>query len=115
MRGVDWRQGMIAARDGAPIGVQSFGAGPGIVVIPGNNRRAHHYEGLARGLAGAHTVHVIERRGRGVSGPRGTSYSVETEVDDVLAVMEDTGAQMVFGHSYGGLVALHGWRAGVRR
>ncbi|MEU4294486.1 alpha/beta hydrolase [Kribbella sp. NPDC026596] len=107
MRGVDWRQGMIAARDGAPIGVQSFGAGPGIVVIPGNNRRAHHYEGLARGLAGAHTVHVIERRGRGVSGPRGTSYSVETEVDDVLAVMEDTGAQMVFGHSYGGLVALH--------
>jgi len=37
---------------------------------------------------------------------------VETEVDDVLAVMEHTGARMVFGHSYGGLVALH---VGMRR
>jgi pimeloyl-ACP methyl ester carboxylesterase len=107
MSGVDWRQEVVAAGDGAPIGVLSLGAGPGVVVIPGNNRRAHHYAGLARGLAGAHTVHVVERRGRGVSAPQGPSYDVETEVGDVLAVMEYTGARMVFGHSYGGLVALH--------
>jgi pimeloyl-ACP methyl ester carboxylesterase len=107
MRGVDWRQDAVVAGDGAPVGVLSTGAGPGIVVVPGNNRRAHHYEGLARGLAGAQTVHVVERRGRGASGARGASYGVETEVDDVLAVMEHTGARMVFGHSYGGLVALH--------
>ncbi|MEV5968153.1 alpha/beta hydrolase [Kribbella sp. NPDC051952] len=107
MSGADWRQDVVAAGDGTAIGVLSLGSGPGMVVIPGNNRRAHHYENLARGLAGAHTVHVIERRGRGVSGPQGPAYSVETEVDDVLAVMEHTGARMVFGHSYGGLVALH--------
>jgi pimeloyl-ACP methyl ester carboxylesterase len=78
-----------------------------VVVIPGNNRRAHHYERLARGLAGVHAVHVVERRGRGASGPRSAAYSVETEADDVLAVMEHTGARVVFGHSYGGLIALH--------
>src|SRR4051794_8454806 len=55
------------------VAVESFGAGPGVVVVPGTNRRAHHYASLARALAGAHTVHVVERRGRGESSPRGTS------------------------------------------
>ncbi|MFI5695778.1 alpha/beta fold hydrolase [Kribbella sp. NPDC051586] len=77
------------------------------MVVPGNNRRAHHYERLARGLAGVHAVHVVERRGRGASEARAAAYSVETEADDVLAVMERTGARVVFGHSYGGLIALH--------
>ncbi|WP_427884771.1 alpha/beta fold hydrolase [Kribbella sp. GL6] len=89
------------------VAVESFGAGPGVVVVPGTNRRAHHYAALARELAGAHTVHVVERRGRGESAARGTSYSVEAEVDDVLGVLERTGARVVFGHSYGGLIALH--------
>ncbi|WP_432889260.1 alpha/beta fold hydrolase [Kribbella sp. CA-245084] len=97
-----WRRSVV---DG--VEVSSTGAGPGVVVIPGNNRRAHQYERLARGLAGVHTVHVVERRGRGASAPRGTAYSIETETDDVLAVMERTGARVVFGHSYGGLIALH--------
>jgi len=106
VRKAEWGRDVAVAGDGAAIGILTVGSGPG------NNRRAHHYEALARGLAGAHEVHVIERRGRGVSGARGASYGVETEVDDVLAVMEHTGARMVFGHSYGGLVALH---VGLRR
>jgi pimeloyl-ACP methyl ester carboxylesterase len=39
--------------------------------------------------------------------PRDASYSVETEVDDVLRVLEHTGSRVVFGHSYGGLIGLH--------
>jgi pimeloyl-ACP methyl ester carboxylesterase len=97
-----WRRGLVAG-----VEVSSTGSGPGLVVVPGNNRRAHHYERLARGLAGVHTVHVVERRGRGASAPRGTTYSVETEADDVLAVLEHTASRVVFGHSYGGLIALH--------
>ncbi|TCC34624.1 alpha/beta fold hydrolase [Kribbella sindirgiensis] len=103
MRGTEeWVRGLVAG-----VEVSTTGAGPGVVVIPGVNRRSHHYKQLARGLAGAHTVHVIERRGRGASAARGPSYSVETDADDVLAVLEHTGARAVFGHSYGGLVALH--------
>ncbi|MFI6921828.1 alpha/beta fold hydrolase [Nonomuraea spiralis] len=107
-----WQTAEVTSRDGTTIAVLGAGRGPGLVVIPGNNRRAHHYEALAQELSGTYGVHVIERRGRGLSGPQGPAYSVETEVDDALAVMDHTGARLVFGHSYGGLVALH---LGLRR
>jgi pimeloyl-ACP methyl ester carboxylesterase len=94
------------------IDVLSFGDGPGLVVLPGNFRRAHHYATLARALAETGPVHVVERRGRGASGPRRPGYTVEHEVDDVLEVLDRTGSSRLFGHSYGGLIALH---AGLRR
>jgi pimeloyl-ACP methyl ester carboxylesterase len=104
---IDLRHDTVASRDGTAIAVLSAGRGPGLVVIPGNNRRAHHYRDLVRHLLDTHTVHVVERRGRGHSGPQGPTYSVEVEVDDALAVMQHTRSHLVFGHSYGGLVALH--------
>ncbi|MEU8326392.1 alpha/beta hydrolase [Nonomuraea sp. NPDC048881] len=107
-----WRSADVTSKDGTTIAVLSAGRGPGLLMIPGNNRRAHHYGALARALSGTHSVHVIERRGRGGSGPQGPAYGVDTEVEDALAVMDRTGARLVFGHSYGGLVALH---LGLRR
>jgi pimeloyl-ACP methyl ester carboxylesterase len=104
---IEWQNGAVTSGDGTAIAFLSQGRGPGLVVIPGNNRRAHHYGALAQRLSDTYTVHVIERRGRGRSGPQSPSYSVEAEVDDAIAVMEDTGSNLVFGHSYGGLVALH--------
>ncbi|WP_214322700.1 alpha/beta fold hydrolase [Nonomuraea sediminis] len=108
----EWRTGAVTSRSGATVATLSAGRGPGVVVVPGNNRRAHHYRALAQELSGSYSVHVIERRGRGQSDPQGPGYSVDTEVDDALAVMDHTGARLVFGHSYGGLVALH---LGLRR
>jgi pimeloyl-ACP methyl ester carboxylesterase len=55
-------------------------------------------------------VHVIDRRGRGGSGPQGADYSIERELEDLFAVQAQTGATAVFGHSYGGLVALEAAR-----
>ncbi|MFC4587588.1 alpha/beta fold hydrolase [Sphaerisporangium corydalis] len=109
---IAWRNGMVASRDGTAISFLSTGRGPGLVVIPGNNRRAHHYEALARELSGTFTVHVIDRRGRGLSGPQGPGYRIDDEVDDALAVMDHTGTELLFGHSYGGLAAL---RLALRR
>ncbi len=96
-----------ASADGTTISVLSFGQGPGLVVVPGNNRRAHHYAALAQDLAATLPVHVVERWGRGESGPRGPGYGIGAEVADVRAVLVRTGSSMLFGHSYGGLVALH--------
>lgn len=109
---VDWEPGLVTSRDGTAVNYLSTGHGPGLVVVPGNNRRAHHYATLAHELSAGYSVHVLDRRGRGLSGPQGPGYGVEREVDDVEAVLERTGARTVFGHSYGGLVALH---VGLRR
>jgi len=52
-------------------------------------------------------VHIVERRGRGASPPQGPDYGLDQEVADTLEVLDETGSGQVFGHSYGGLVALH--------
>jgi pimeloyl-ACP methyl ester carboxylesterase len=89
------------------VSVKSVGRGPGLVVIPGTTRRAHHYDKMAAALADRYTVHMIDRRGRGASPPLDRDYGLETEVADALEVIDETGSEQVFGHSYGGLVGLH--------
>jgi len=61
---------------------------------------------LASELAEHYTIHIIERRGRGLSSPQGAEYSMTKECEDVLAVQEQTGACLLIGHSFGGLIAL---------
>ena len=90
----------------------TVGHGPGLVVIPGSTRRAHHYRAIAEALSDAYTVHVVERRGRGASPPQGPGYGLEQEVTDAIEVLDETGSAQIFGHSFGGLVALH---VGLRR
>jgi pimeloyl-ACP methyl ester carboxylesterase len=102
-----WRTGGVASADGTAVSFLTVGHGPGLVVIPGNNRRAYHYAVLTDELSATFTIHVIDRRGRGLSGQQGPAYSLESEVDDALAVMQHTGAERIFGHSCGGLVGLH--------
>ena len=80
---------------------------PTLLVIPGTIRRAHNYDALAAALGPTYTVHILERRGRGNALPQGADYSIDQEVDDALTLLDRTGATQVFGHSYGGLIALH--------
>jgi pimeloyl-ACP methyl ester carboxylesterase len=96
----------MTSADGTAIGVLSHGTGPGIVLIPGSTRRAHHYDAFAKALGDRFTVHAIDRRGRGVSGPQGPGYTIDDEVEDALAVLDGTGSEIVFGHSYGGAIGL---------
>ena len=88
------------------IGYRTLGSGPGLVVVGGALRTAEDYLPLATTLAEFCTVHVVDRRGRGTSGPQGPGYSLRTEVEDLVAVLTETGARWAFGHSYGGLVVL---------
>ena len=66
---------------------------------------------FARALSEHFAVHNIERRGRGESGPQGEDYSIVKECEDVLALQAKTGASLLVGHSYGGLVALVSFEA----
>src|SRR5258708_4301436 len=96
----------VLSQDGAKMSYLSMGSGPSVLVIPGALYIAANYAAFAHALAEHFTVHIIERRGRGESSPQGDDYSMAKEREDVLALQQKTGASLLVGHSFGGLVAL---------
>lgn len=96
----------LLSQDGAKISYLTMGSGPAVIVIPGALSMAAGYVAFASALAEHFTVHIIERRGRGLSSPQGDDYSIIKEREDVLALLQKTGASLLVGHSFGGLVAL---------
>jgi pimeloyl-ACP methyl ester carboxylesterase len=62
-------------------------------------------------MAKKFSVHILERRGRGLNGPQGNAYNMDKEVEDVLALQRETGASFLVGHSFGGLITLEAARA----
>jgi len=101
----EFRQRLVFSDDGTAISYRTIGAGMPLVIIPGSLGMAIDYEEFARQLSGPFTVHVVDRRGR-ESGIQGDNYSVEKESEDIQAVCTATNATCLFGHSYGGFVAL---------
>ena len=100
------RESSVVSADGTTIGYCSVGAGPGLIVVGGVLSSAWSYRPLADQLAGSFEVHLVNRRGRAGSDPQRAGHSIEDECNDLSAVMDATGAGLVFGHSFGGLVAL---------
>jgi pimeloyl-ACP methyl ester carboxylesterase len=100
----------VRSADGTTISYHTTGTGPDILVVPGALNDAADYTALADALAAHFTVHTIQRRGRVDSGPQGPEYSIAAECADLAAVRAATGARYLFGHSYGGLVALEAAR-----
>jgi pimeloyl-ACP methyl ester carboxylesterase len=100
----------IIQSDDTKIAFYTTGRGPSILIVPGALSLADDYMQLADTLAADFTIHIMERRGRGMSGPQGESYSIENEINDMFAILKETGASSVVGHSYGGLIALEAAR-----
>jgi pimeloyl-ACP methyl ester carboxylesterase len=81
-----------------------------VVLLHGSNESARSYTQLALALAGAFTVYLPDRRGRGLSGPHRPDHSMRTEVEDLQAVVAGSAAQKVFGVSVSALIALQAAR-----
>lgn len=113
MSATEPRESTVVSKDGTRIGYLTVGDGEGLLVVGGAWRSADDYLPLARALAGCFAVHVVDRRGRGRSGAQGPAYCIEREIEDLAAVQAQTQARIVFGHSYGGLVALEAARRGA--
>lgn len=96
----------LRSTDGSTIAYYSVGSGPAVIMIPGALSLASDYATFASTLGKHFMVHTIERRGRGLSAAQGSDYSLATEIADVNALQAITGATMLVGHSFGGLVAL---------
>src|SRR3984957_10448891 len=98
------------SRDGTSIGYLRVGQGPALVLLHGSMETARSHAALALALSDAFTVYLPDRRGRGLSGPYPAGYGMRTELEDLAAVLEVSGAELAFGVSASGLVALEAAR-----
>src|SRR5262249_48752066 len=96
----------VTSADGTIIGYRQMGSGPGLIILHGGVRASHNYLRLAELLAKAFTISIPDRRGRGLSGPAGEDFSIAKECEDLHALMQQTGARIVSGHSAGAVIAL---------
>jgi len=103
--------GSVTSTDGTPIGYLRLGHGPAVIILHGSNESARSHARLALALADAFTVYLPDRRGRGLSGPHRPDHSMRTEVEDLRAVVAESGAQKVFGVSASALIVLQAARA----
>ncbi|MFJ1767238.1 alpha/beta fold hydrolase [Amycolatopsis sp. NPDC088138] len=102
----EYRTGTAVSADGTVIGYRSLGSGPAVLLVHGGMKAAQHLMDLARVLSDGFTVHVPDRRGRGLSGAHGADFGVRREVEDLQALAAATGATRIFGLSSGALVTL---------
>jgi pimeloyl-ACP methyl ester carboxylesterase len=98
--------GLVTSADGTRIGYLRVGRGPAAVVLHGSNESARSHIQLVLARAGACTVYLPDRRGRGLSGPHRPFASIRAEVEDLRAVVPDSGAGKLFGVSVSALIAL---------
>jgi len=96
----------IISNDGTVIGYRQTGNGPGLIICHGGGRISQNYQKLATALADKYTVYIPDRRGRGLSGEAGPGYDITKAIEDLVAIVKATGAEFIFGHSAGGLIAL---------
>ena len=89
------------------LSVATFGspADPTVVLVHGSMDRGSSLRSTARRLAGEAHVVLYDRRGYGRSRQIGGPFDVETNVADLVAVLDGRPA-VVFGHSLGGDIAL---------
>src|SRR5690349_448860 len=86
----------VPVSDGSWVTLDVYGdaEAPGLVIVPGVMSDARAWSRVAREIQVWSSVTVVNRRGRMPSGPLTDAYSLRTEIDDLLAVLDDsTGAQ----------------------
>jgi pimeloyl-ACP methyl ester carboxylesterase len=98
--------------DGTKIAVETVGQGRPVVLIGGAFNDRATMAGLARVLSSYYQAVSYDRRGRGDSGDESAGYSVDREMEDLLAVIGHVGrSARLFGHSSGAVLALQAaWR-----
>jgi pimeloyl-ACP methyl ester carboxylesterase len=99
--------GSVRARSGAVIGFERFGSGPPMVLVHGGTADRTRWTPVIAPLAQRFTVHVVDRRGRGLSVHEVGPYPITREGEDIVAVAEAAGTEVyIVAHSYGAICAL---------
>jgi len=97
----------VRSDDGTRIGYTKIGSGPiPVVFVHGALNTGEQWMEVAEKLSDQYTCYVIDRWGRGGSEHR-ADYSLELEIADIVAVLEEAGPDSyVLGHSSGAIYAL---------
>ena len=96
----------VTSADGTAVAYETRGEGRPLVLLHGTAGSSASWRTLPARLADDSRTVAVDRRGRGESGD-GETYALRREAEDVHAVLDAVGGDPVlFGHSYGGLVAL---------
>ena len=101
-----YTKGFVTSKDGTTVGYRQMGSGPGIILLHGGGKASQTLMQLGTTLSDEFTVYIPDRRGRGLSGPFGSNYGLQREVEDMDALLKKTGAHYVFGTATGGIIAL---------
>jgi len=94
--------------DGSVLGCEVIGDGPALLAIHGSTADRHRWEAVKDQLASSFRLHLMDRRGRGLSSEENPdNYSLAREAEDIRAVVQAIGGQvLVLSHSYGGASSL---------
>ena len=98
--------GSVVSKDGTIIGYRQVGNGPAVILLHGAMESAQSHMQVAQALADRFTIYLPDRRGRGLSGPYREDHSIETDVQDMAALLAKTGAHDVMGVSSGAIIWL---------
>lgn len=92
--------------DGTRICWVARGTGEPLMLVHGGGADHTRLEPFANLLSDRFAVHLVDRRGRGMSGD-GDTYDIELEYDDIASVAEAIGQELtLLGHSYGGPIVI---------
>jgi pimeloyl-ACP methyl ester carboxylesterase len=98
--------GSVVSKDGTIIGYRQVGRGPAVILLHGAMESAQSHMQLAQALADRFTIYLPDRRGRGLSGPYQKGHSIETDVEDMAALLARADAHDVMGVSSGAIIWL---------
>lgn len=105
----------VTSRDGTRIGREVFGDGPPLLIVHGAMADRTQWAPVRDALAKRFTVHLMDRRGRGLSADEPPDYAPEREAEDLVAVIDDIGEPpFVLAHANGGLNMLDAMLLGAK-
>jgi pimeloyl-ACP methyl ester carboxylesterase len=101
----------VSSPDGTVIGFETLGAGPPMVLVHGTGADHARWTAVREQLAERYRLHLVDRRGRGLSRDEAPGYAIRREGEDIAAVAEAAGGDVyLVAHSYGALCALEAVR-----
>jgi len=101
----------VRSPDGTVVGFETLGDGPPMVLVHGTGADHTRWTAVREQLARRYRLHLVDRRGRGLSRAEAAGYDIRREGEDIAAVAEAAGGDVyLVAHSYGALCALEAAR-----